>query len=667
MTGRARFAPAMGGDAPSAVLCDAWTIGGRRSNGAHESYPAPVIGRWPIDRETDAAVRLADAVGTDASWEELAAAPAIAQKLGERAQLQPLDREILRHIQHLQHVCHRPRLHLRVEDERVPVARARRSPARAVADLVSHPGDWEHRTLRSIQPRRVLARQVEDEWNLYENRVAVRLVDRLLTYLAGRLEELMQIERTLEQGKNHGDHAKSSPWRAKRIMTLWAESLDTGTEDDLRVTLRRLAHAQRKLQALTDLPLYHRIPPRATAPLALQQTNILVNDPHYRKVAALWRAWARHGYKKQETRAQREQRRQAEAHAWDRYVLHLVARGMDALGWSMTDEVRGRIMRKPGWSGVRVATATTGSITLHAESGAQLAVLPLCAVLEDADGETLEAALSAWDDGDIEVVGVHVGAAAANLDTDRATGWRFGARAVVLACSPWTIDSEERMARLLHGWLARHATAAYPQYRVLRGLPSLPDWDWLAQSTEHLVALRAPRACEREQALAWRENEAKKHAEQARRAKVAKRAFPSAPRIALERFSELVDVASKGLEGLETCPVCGTEGDLTPRLGRRNDGSDTTWWATCPGCQAEWGLRPCASCGDRYRVLFPAVGTALRRRIGEMREDDWPDRALGRDVWAQPCRTDVARHARCPSCGACSGGSCKRCELPAGP
>jgi hypothetical protein len=174
-----------------ARLCDAWLADGQRFGDelvGLEPERARALARTSWRRMPSFVSRKPSA--TSRRGTRCATTPPVAQKLAERARPQPLDLEIARHLQHLQHVCHKPRLHLRVEEERLPVSRARRTPVRAVAELVSHPGDWEHRTLRSIQPSRVLARQIEDEWNLYENRVAVRLVDHLLAYLAKRLEEL---------------------------------------------------------------------------------------------------------------------------------------------------------------------------------------------------------------------------------------------------------------------------------------------------------------------------------------------------------------------------------------------------------------------------------------------------------------------------------------------
>ncbi len=660
------FIPRMSGAAcarPTPALCDAWLADGKRFG--HDPVgmdPEQVLGRWPAELETDAFVRLAQAVGEDPTWDAHAQTPPVAQQLDERARPLPLDLAIMRHLQHLQHVCHRPRLHLRVEEERLPVSRARRVPVRAVAELVSHPGDWEHRTLRSIQPSRVLARQIEDEWNLYENRVAARLVDHLLGYLAKRLEELRKIQAMLDDSRNHSDEIRRTSFRrARRIAELWSNTLESKTEEELIRTTKRLELAQRDLQTLLNTPLYQRVPRRQTVAVSLKPTNILVNDPHYRKVAALWRCWVKFGHKRQETAQQRAARRQREAAAWDRFVLHLVVRGFACLGWSAEPGGEGWTLTKEGWAPVRVATDSLGVVRVDGRS--PLRLLPLCADLTGADPADVLPQVETLDGAAGEVVIAHVGGAVALVDADRASGWSFGGRAVLFPCSPWGIDSEERMARLLHGWLCRAAAPAYPVATTLRALPEWPGRrDWLRHDGDHLVAFRAPTDREASEARSWAATKARELETQAQREKAAKRAFSVAPREALAAFDRFVVHAADALVGLDRCPVCDEQGSVEPQPGKLADGSDATWWATCPSCDSQWGTRRCASCHARFRALAPQTGLDSTVPPAETPARDWPDKVFGRDLWAQPCATNADRQFRCPQCGRCPRSACSHCS-----
>ena len=662
-----RFRDRLGGETclvPSRLICDAWTADDQRLG---DELPGiedgSAIGRWPDDNESDAVIRLFHAVGEDAPWDVLANKPPVAQKLAERARPQPLDVEIMRHLQHLQHVCHRPRLHLRVEEERVPVSRAQRVPVRAVAELVSHPGDWEHRTLQSIQPSRVLARLIEDDWNIYENRVAVRLVDNLLAYLAKRLEELKKIDEVLK-ARDYGKEVRHTSFRrARRISELWADTLESKTEAELHRTMRRLELAQRDLQTLLDAPLYQRVPRRASVSLSLTPTNILVNDVHYRKVALLWRAWAKYGHKRQETHKQRAARRVREARAWDRFVLHLVVRAFAGLGWDANSMASEWILTRPGWKQVSVAVDGQGVVVLRSE-GVELRLLPLYASFSGADVSALMGVVCNWDKLDGDIVAVHVGPPAKMPDVDRATGWSFGRKAVIFGCSPWGIDSEERMARLVNGWLNRGAVRPYPVFAELRALPELPhEWNWVRYDGLHLVALRAPDQGESVVAHAWAARKRRELEIQVRQAKNAKRAPAVAPGKAVEFFDRFVDSTAETLSALDACPVCGGKGRIEPRPGKAVDGSDATWWAICYGCESEWGLRGCTGCGSRFRALAVHLGLDNAQDLAtKTPPQDWPDRMVGRDVWAQPCSTKEMGHFRCPECGACSGGGCERCQ-----
>jgi hypothetical protein len=664
-----QFQPRLGGESttvvPGMALCDVWLCDNQRVGDEVPGGAASgVVGRWPGELETEAVVRLAQVTGSEPGWERLASTPPLAQRLDERAHPQPLDIEIRRHLKHLQFVCHRPRLHLRVEEDRLPVGRARRVPVRAIAELVSHPADWEHRTLRSIQPARVLSRQSEDEWDLYENRVAACLVDHLLAYLARRLEELRRIDSVLRSRQEHGDEARYSFWRARRVMGLWADSLGTKTEEALRNTIHELALAQGKLQALLDSPLYRRLPARRSVALVLKPTNILVNDAHYRKVAVLWRAWVKHGHKAQETSRQRTARRHTEAQAWDRFVLHIVVRALAGLGWNATAIETGWRLDRSGWESVTVGADELGVIDLRVGSSS-LQVLPLCADFTSAEESALTRQMHGLDAEEASVVLVHVGDPAKLTEVDVAMGWSFGKRTVLLGCSPWAIDSEERMCRLIHGWLGHNAIAAYPYAETIRGVPSVPsEWDWLRVDGYRFVALRAPDTDEVEAAQVWSNSQESRIARS--RATTARRAPARDPQTdALLAFRRFVTNAKASLASLGKCPVCprGWCAKIDCRHGNKSDCSAATWWATCRDCESQWGLRRCTGCEVRYRVLLPQTGLDLEVVASATSPSDWPDKVFGRDVWAQPCGArGMQGDARCPNCGMCTGSGCSRCS-----
>src|SRR5262249_55048479 len=147
--------------------------------------------------------------------------------MSNRVEFQRFEQLLKENVGHLKEVCRRPRTHLRVEVERMAVSRARRFPAQAANYLAAHTEDWERPTLRSVVPKRILATVREDQFDIYENRVVVRLVDHLAVYLRRRIREVTRLLRVFEEAAgNHDAAAGGSHWRQRRIYKLWGETLD---------------------------------------------------------------------------------------------------------------------------------------------------------------------------------------------------------------------------------------------------------------------------------------------------------------------------------------------------------------------------------------------------------------------------------------------------------
>ena len=93
----------------------------------------------------------------------------------------------------------KPRAHLHVAVERTPVSRARRIPVGAATYLASHTEDWDRRLIRGILPKRILAEVRHDEFDIYENRVAVRLIDNLTVHLNRRIRQLKRLDQGIRR------------------------------------------------------------------------------------------------------------------------------------------------------------------------------------------------------------------------------------------------------------------------------------------------------------------------------------------------------------------------------------------------------------------------------------------------------------------------------------
>lgn len=660
---------------PREVICDSWLSDAARIAHA-EGNIEQVVGSWPAANETAAVDRLAEVVGATTDWTRFSEVPPIAPKLEELARMQPLDLAIVTHLPHLQRVCSYARSYLRVEEERTPVSRAKRVPARAVADLVARPGDWEHRTLKSIQPSRVLARAFDEDWNVYENRVAVRLVDHLIRYVRERLEELGKIKDLLGAAKEvESSLATSSHWRSKRITEIWSHSESAGTDAELIKTMGTLRAAASELRGLMDSLLYRRIPARENVSPVLRATNILTNDFHYRCVALLWRAWVRYAHKAEETREESNRRRLAQGRNWDQFVRHLTSRALTELGWNAeARDGRKWSVTNNGYGALTMTVDDAGVLRIACGNNV-LTILPVCCTLDGSDQAALARLLAQYDapntEGEpgvrkpVEVVLVHAGSQAAMQDLDRASGWSFDGRAVLLHCSPWNIDSLERMARLVEGWIQRSATLSYPLVESFRPVPEFPECNWLLRTKTGVAALRRPSESEIVALQSWvrRRAELLEKDQRGRRGGDT-RADPVAERRSLARLAEFLGRAGTAPEfdALCRCPQCDDEHSLNVEPRPDVEHGSFRWWATCQSCETQWGRVGCVSCGTSFGALHVPPGETVKRQIPDLDPRSWPDAALGRDCWAQICqRTDSVKF-RCPKCGSCSRPACSRCN-----
>lgn len=633
--------------APSRVVPD-----GLRADGS-----LSFIGRVAEPVEAKALRQIVEPLERASTWPSWGEVLPLVSHADERARLLPLEREALTHLQHLQFVCHRPRMHLRIEEERLPVAHARRIPPRAVATLVSRPGDWEHRTLRGVHPSRILAVQVEDECNLYENRLAARLVDRLLQWTTSRVDELTRLHRLADERRDFQDATRGSRFRGQRLFKLWGKLFaDDRLVHDVADTLAILERLQRSLQALLDSPLYREIPRSASVPVALVPTNILANDPHYRKIAVLWRAWVHHGRLPEPTREELRVQRQAECRGFDAFALLVLVHALRNLGY----EAQANAVL-PGAADLH---GPTGRARLEARDGVfhvrigqeSLRVLSVLARAEreeaDAIWEQIRALADPREDSLVLLLGSPEDVARMDSRTARSlSGWE---RPRVLLISPWSLDSVERVARVLRTWEAPKRLVAYPERREIRGDPGLGLPPWLKR-IDGWVARVAPvdEKQRRDFEAQCVKRKANLEREQAT-ARTAQRAFEVGRIRAVDELLDLVRTES-AVDRWMRCPVCGSVdgNDFQPRPAAGPVWTQWAWWCCCRSCGAGWGLRLCNDCEHTYPVIQPRVPCHLPEH--ESPTPAWLDRTFGRDLWAEPCwkagATDTFRCAHCDSRG----------------
>jgi hypothetical protein len=605
-------------------------------------------------------------------WLEWCDRSPLAPGLGEAIKPHPLESAIERELGHLAVVCLRPQTHIRLEPERLAVARARRLDRKVFVRLAAHTEDWAQRKLTGVQPSHVLAQVREEQWNLYENRVAVRLVDGLAAWLRRRLGEVRRIlngvfARLEEQGA-----VSSVNWRRRdRLYRIWGEATEaTAARTLAERTCKRLEGFLYRVLGLMDSPLYRAIPNRAQVPRGLRMTNLFANHDQYRGVARLWDQWSRHAASGSLSPAQLYQRHQGLVGGFDAWCLLLVVRGLQQLGYEPLDAGLERPL-EPGCAialqrGYRLTWDWDG-IRLWDGNSARIRLLPLAHALDRLKPPQLrelvdDIAKAVADQGPWTVIlhpAVPEPAAGNGLagvldpplpEVRGALDW--------LRVSPFTLDSVERVSRLLRWALLAPRFLAYPprlgpvpaEFKggLSRhiGLPANGGYALLEPMADHETAklgvdAAVLKADQERRRLAAERDELDRRLRELRgdRRGMAdlnlekrnlldplRRVEANAKR--LQVFQASLGSGRQALADLSICPVCGGQGRLISRGG-------DCFEAACqdPSCVARWGLHLGES---GQRVPFLEIGWQRGHPLPPSYQPIEVDEALGCDVLAVP-------------------------------
>lgn len=197
---------------------------------------------------------------------------------------------------HLQEIARRPRMELIYQEYLVPVSRAKKIAASANIHLASHSECWQTRTLTGVIPKQVLALESEDQLNIYENRVYVKLLSYIESYLLKRVLEVQRLEELFKEAMDFQGAEDIYFELRESIFKLWGEGFsDNHQAGDAAssgvTTLYELALMLKKVRVLKNSKLCRSLAKNLHVPLKLNMTNVLAHDQHYRHVARLWNGW----------------------------------------------------------------------------------------------------------------------------------------------------------------------------------------------------------------------------------------------------------------------------------------------------------------------------------------------------------------------------------------
>ena len=124
------------------------------------------------------------------------------QGIGERLDPTPFEKKLFQKLNDIKHMCINPTSILDREVQKVNIGKAKRISSRGYEYLASHTEDWNYKSTVSFKPNRVLSEVLEENVNIYENRLLVTFVYRTIDYLERRIQETTAIKEFLEEYQN---------------------------------------------------------------------------------------------------------------------------------------------------------------------------------------------------------------------------------------------------------------------------------------------------------------------------------------------------------------------------------------------------------------------------------------------------------------------------------
>ena len=618
--------------------------------------------------------------GTFSEW--IKQSPIVPQ-ISEAIELKPFDAVIEEHICHLELICSKPRAHLWTEIELVPASKARRIPRRSLDYLASHTEDWERPTLRNVQPKNILSFISDDLWDIYENRVAVRLTDHLNHYLNNRSYELNKAFQLFSKADFLNSTITGTRRRRDRIFKLWGEHFDE-SEGYLRAeeTMKKIESLRYRILRLKNSFLYRSVPRQMMVSNTLKMTNIFSNDQHYRHVAILWREWSKCGAVHIETPIQIYQKYQDLCHGFNRFCMLLVLRALEQLRFSPPDPDQlitetSTIKFRDTFGEVILDWEEDGSVTFRKRDEELLRIVPMPFSPGDnpktiqnqfdciADNKpearnsfTLLLAISGPEDQfrnfpkELLQNFNNVGNAPSPLSKEN-----IG----VILVSPWEIESVERVARALRWVLTGAEFLKYPpkirkpKFETTDEI-EMRNTGWLNADDGNYYLTRIPQEKEKSQILITK-NEELPRVKKSKTAEVNNLDRNSQKRKNLNRelsqiesdlnelktFSKALSHSIGYMEALKECPVCNSS------ISNFRSDNNEIFSCVCTECNAEWGIRFCDNCCKRFPFLLPPDFTPDKMDVQNFISNDWIDRVVGCDIMSIPVSASQYSFI-CPNC-----------------
>jgi hypothetical protein len=599
------------------------------------------------------------------TWLSWISEPPLIPALQDDLKESNLEKSLIKGLGNLEEVCKRPKTQLMIEEERLPVSRCKRPAVRAPIVLSARSEDWKQRTLWGVRPHKILGVVRDENFEIYENKIAVALVRHLDVALLNRIRDVRRIIDPIEKKINYqhlvGDARNYR--RAARILTLWGDSTkNEGHLDFAKETLNRLKVLHRRILALKDSPLYRKIGRINVSGLQLRMTNILQDNETYRGVAELWIAWENHIHDSSPDPDIRWLLEQNAVEGLYRYAFLVVVRALDNLGYYPSAQYEDKPLTENGiWEltgpleTLRLLRQGAKIVLEQTSSGKSMEIISIPSMLEASIsiGEWISCIKSNSQRRFILNITADDSRALPKESLRLRSVGNQGDNPDLMFSSiaPWDLESVERVTRALRWFIWSEYYQSYPYTMTFESGWNLPGTkpDWLKIVNNRAMLLRPPTNSKsswddldlrlarfREEVTGLQSKIAETKGTRERLHFKQKLDEAQHLLVADDKVTNNLNVAFDRINRMLNCPICKTHN--SPYSFEE---ADNLFRCKCNECDSVWGLRLCNDCGNKYAFLaFP--GNEPCDDLSEI------DRRYGSDILSIPLST---HSYLCPHCG----------------
>lgn len=193
-------------------------------------------------------------------------------------------------IEKFPHIFQKPKQHLKQINEVRPAAIVSRIGQESISHLASHSEHWKGIKVNGLVPERLLARTLEDDYAIYENRVVKTIVDQLDKEMRALKEENVDCTMQMDIGDGQSLSSEQKNYYHAR------DILIRGMDDDSIMYNQMILEDQRlcidkileRISRCKSTPLYRSLKRQKPVAGKLKKTNIFMMDKYYKEAYRLW-------------------------------------------------------------------------------------------------------------------------------------------------------------------------------------------------------------------------------------------------------------------------------------------------------------------------------------------------------------------------------------------